>query len=293
VWGVRPPSEGVEAFLGKRVHESLESLYESVSSGAPAPELGEVLERFDREWERQWSGSIRIVQDRQPEYYRQIGVACLTHYYRKHDPFDAGTTIAVEQSFEFLIEEDSPHTVRGFIDRFDIGPDGTLEVHDYKTGKRAQDVRALAADNQVGFYEMAARRLFPNRREVRLVWHYLQVGVERHVPPRDPGALTLLRRRTRRRIDEAERRITDYHGGLDAEARLALAAAETEPQLAVPEAARRFSRHFPTRVSPLCRWCEFLPWCRDGSQKAGVQYDPPPLPPARPAGSSPVQPRLF
>jgi len=296
VWKVSPATEGVEAFLGKRVHDTLESLYEDVIRGVPAPELADLLGRFERLWDRTWSDSIRIVADQPAEYYRRAGDACLTTYYKKHYPFDAGTTVGVEKWFEFPIDADSPHTIRGVIDRVDIAPDGAVEVHDYKTGKRAPSLQALAADQQVGFYEMAARILHPDRRRVRMVWHYLRTGVEHRLPSRDPEEVRTLRRSTLASIERIERTIASYRRGLDAEGLRDVETAAKASCESVPEAGRREAAGFPTRVSPLCRWCEFLPWCKDGCSQARIDFrpPPPPEPPPPPAPKTPPgQGRLF
>ena len=159
VWNVDPGVEGVEAFTGKRVHESLEELYKAVLRGSETPALSQVLDRFQELWGRFWSDSIRIVADRSPDHYRRVGGACLKRYYRRHQPFRAGTTLAVEHRFEVPLDGESSHRIRGIFDRVDIGPDGGVEVHDYKTGKRTPTLGDLGGDLQVGLYERAARHL--------------------------------------------------------------------------------------------------------------------------------------
>jgi len=290
VWNVTPPVEGVEAFVGKRVHESLESLYAGRIRGEAAPDLQVILEGYSTSWERGWSDAVRIVAAHDAEHYRRIGSECLASYYHRHHPFDAGTTVGVEQGFEFPVDGSGRHQLRGFIDRIDIAPDGAVEVHDYKTSGRTATREALEKDLQVGLYELAARRMFPEHRRVRLVWHYLRAGVEQRLPARGPAEMAELRRSTAARIDAIEARTATYETALDADGRRSLAASRRASPSSVPLAARGAASTFPPRVSPLCRWCSFLNWCPEGSEFAGLPFNPPapaPAPPPRPGASTP------
>lgn len=63
--------------------------------------------------------------------------------------------VAVEKEFFWTLGR---HTVRGMIDRIDQGPDGAYELIDYKTGPVAPTPAQLAADAQMRFYALGARR---------------------------------------------------------------------------------------------------------------------------------------
>src|SRR5690606_17977041 len=75
--------EGIEAFVGKRVHEVLERLNQFVERGL-VPSLAKVVGRFRAEWEQHFDPTrVRIVRaDDPPEVYRENGERCLTHHYR-------------------------------------------------------------------------------------------------------------------------------------------------------------------------------------------------------------------
>ncbi len=67
------------------------------------------------------------------------------------------------------ISEDSHLTIRGIIDRIDKIDDDTIEIIDYKTGRRTdfatgqlKDFDSLKYDLQLGIYELAARKLYPS-----------------------------------------------------------------------------------------------------------------------------------
>ena len=63
--------------------------------------------------------------------------------------------IGVEKEFIWAL---GPHDVRGMIDRIDQGPDGAYELVDYKTGPEAPTAAQVAADLQLRFYALGARR---------------------------------------------------------------------------------------------------------------------------------------
>jgi RecB family exonuclease len=270
----------VEAFVGKRVHETLEELYRRITRGDPAPDLREVVADFDERWESHWSKNVRIVRDHGADHYRNMGARCLERYYGRHYPFDAGTTLSLEQSFHMPVEPGSRHHLRGFMDRVDLAADGTLEVHDYKTG-RPQSARDLETDQQVGFYEAAARFLYREYRRVRMVWHFLRSDKEQRLPQRAPGALSALRRRAHEQIVRIEQVVQEYLRGLSTPTARVFVRFTRQEQTYVPQAAMAPSALFPARVGPLCRWCSMVDWCEEGSAHAGVPFRPPAQPASR------------
>ena len=97
-------TESIEAFVGKRVHEVLERLYQFTHRGM-VPSLARVLDRFRALWDEAWEPErIRIVREGlEPQHYRANGERCLTNYYRRHYPFDHGETLGVDQLFRALL----------------------------------------------------------------------------------------------------------------------------------------------------------------------------------------------
>jgi len=63
--------------------------------------------------------------------------------------------VAVEKEFVWTLGR---HDVRGMIDRVDQGPDGSYELIDYKTGPGAPTPAQVAADPQMRFYALGARK---------------------------------------------------------------------------------------------------------------------------------------
>jgi putative RecB family exonuclease len=193
-------SEGIEAFVGKRVHEVLERLYQFAARGM-VPSLARVIARFRANWSEQYDADrLRIVRtELLPEDYQRAGERCLENAYRRLYPFD-DETIGLEEAVQFPLDGEGRYAVRGVIDRLVRARDGALEIHDYKTGRRLPSQDELDRDRQLALYEIGMRARFPEEGEVRLVWHYLMQNVVR-VSRRTPEQLDALREVTCRTID--------------------------------------------------------------------------------------------
>jgi putative RecB family exonuclease len=193
-------TEGIEAFVGKRVHEVLERLYQFAARGM-VPSLARVIARFRANWEEQYDAErMRIVRNElAPEDYQRAGERCLENAYRRLYPFD-DETIGLEHAVQFPLDGDGRYAVRGVIDRLVRARDGALEIHDYKTGRRLPSQDELDRDRQLALYEIGVRAALHEEGEVRLVWHYLLQNVVR-VSTRTPEQLDALREVTCRTID--------------------------------------------------------------------------------------------
>ncbi len=219
-------TEGIEAFMGKRVHEVLERLYEFASRGQ-VPSLEKVLYRFHAFWDEHYDDKrVVVVRKGTPvSHYRNLGVRCLTTYYRNHHPFDQGETLGTEEEVLFDLDDEGAYRIRGVIDRVVRMPDGTIEIQDYKTGRMVPSQAQLDVDRQLALYQLGLRDRFDDDPPMRLVWHFLQRGVVRR-SQRSRADLETLRARTVEDI-ETIRSATD----------------------------------FPIHRSRLCDWCEYKQRC--------------------------------
>jgi putative RecB family exonuclease len=223
-------SEGIEAFMGKRVHEVLERLYEFVGRGQ-VPSLEQVVFRYHAFWDEHYDDKrVRIVRQGTPtSYYRDMGVRCIEYYYRRFHPFDQSETLGVEDEVKFDLGEGSDETgryaMRGVIDRIVRGTDGAIEIHDYKTGRYVPPQKDLNNDRQLALYQLGLRERFGDGQPYRLVWHYLQRR-ELRTSTRTPEQLKALQQDTRSLIDRIE--------------------GATE---------------FPVQRNRLCDWCEYRDRC--------------------------------
>jgi putative RecB family exonuclease len=223
-----PPRESIEAFLGKRVHEALERLYQSVERGYK-PTLAEVLDGFREGWQKEWSEAVHVVRSGETvRGYQLIAERCLVQYYRRHDPFDRGRTVGAEMLVTYPLDAERDLHLQGYVDRLvDLG-NGHYEIHDYKTSRRLPSQADVDRDRQLALYQMGVAQQVPDVASIRLVWHYLAHD-RTLVSTRTPDQLRSLRADVIALIERVE----------DAVARADL----------------------PARQSQLCNWCEYRPVC--------------------------------
>jgi putative RecB family exonuclease len=227
----RGPS-GIEAFMGSRVHEALEWLYGEVRA-CREPSAEDVVARYERAWDDEWSDDVRVVrEDRTAQDYGAIGEKALRAYHRRYEPFDQGITVGLEMRIALTL--DPTHKLTGFIDRLVKVSEGVWEIHDYKTSQSLPTQTEADADRQLALYEIAIREMYPDIRDVTLVWHYLVFDQEIR-SRRTPEQLADLRAGTLRRIEEIE--------------------AQGE---------------FGTRVTRLCDWCDYRAACPAWSHLSAV-----------------------
>lgn len=235
---VRLDTENVEAFLGKRVHEILERLYHHLRRHERPPSLAQVQERFERDWSTSWHENVRIVrQENTPEYYQALGGRCLENYYRSHYPFDRGETVAIEKHVTIQIDDAGHYRARGVIDRVVRATDGSYEIHDYKTGSSLPPRARLEQDRQLPLYQLGVEQSYPDVEQVKLVWHYLVFNK------------TVESRRTRSQLEALRR---DLIGRID--------------EIEAADA-------YPSRPSPLCRWCEFNEICPEAARNTAAEEE--------------------
>ena len=164
--------QGVEAFVGKLVHEVLESLYTDLTRARTAGPR-EFTARFNELWRRNLSPAVRIVRENMTlEDYRALGERCVETFYKRHHPFEGGEVLGCETRVEFNLDREGRYRMLGFVDRIHRIAPGVIEIHDYKTGSLPR-AGALKTDRQLTLYEIAVRERWEGITEVRHVWHYL------------------------------------------------------------------------------------------------------------------------
>jgi putative RecB family exonuclease len=227
---IRTEAEGIEAFLGKRVHESLEKLYRDLKL-TKLNTLEEILSFYESAWEKNWHADVQVVRaDVTPGHYFSLGRQCLTDYYRRYHPFNQGKTIGLEERIELKLKEgERIYTLQGYIDRITwVAETGSYEIHDYKTGSTLPTQEDADQDRQLALYQMGLAQRWPDARKVRLIWHYLAADKE-IVSSRSEADLASLEQEV----------IADIHH-IEEEGRLG---------------------RWGVRVSRLCDWCEYKPMC--------------------------------
>ena len=259
----RPPVEKVEtieAFLGKRVHETLEMLYDLHLRGRVLSQE-ETLEAFEAIWAKGWSETIRIVSAKlTAEDYKRAGREALASYYLRHAPFDQARTLRLEARVIFDLDprlrgddggtgrgkmplpqketldsrlrgNDSRgrYRMRGVVDRIARRGDGTYEIHDYKTSSHLPTQAEADEDRQLALYQIGLEGMWRDVEAVDLIWHYVRFDTDL-VSHRTPEQLHSVREACITVIDDIESR-------------------------------GREEEHFPTNPSSLCPWCDFRTIC--------------------------------
>jgi putative RecB family exonuclease len=222
---IKTETEGIEAFMGSRVHDALEKLYRDLKV-TKLNTLEELLNFYHQSWEKNWNEMIQIIRkEYSAEDYRRLGEKCITDYYKRYFPFDQGRTLGLEENIYFPLEEEKGYWIRGFIDRVTLVDSSILEIHDYKTSNRLPTQEGVNSDRQLAFYQMGVEGKWKDIREVRLIWHYLSFDTEIQ-SSRTPEELHRLRQETLELIQKIE---TD--------------------------------RHFLPKEGALCDWCDYQGLC--------------------------------
>ncbi|MBU1321571.1 MAG: PD-(D/E)XK nuclease family protein, partial [Nanoarchaeota archaeon] len=213
--------EGVEAFLGSRVHDVLEKLYKDLKF-EKINTLPELLEFYNSEWEKNWNENILIVRkEYDKENYRQMGERFITDYYNRYKPFDHDKTIGLEMR---IVIDINGKKIQGFIDRL-ASKDGVYEIHDYKTANTLMTQEKADEDRQLALYAIAVKEMFSDCEKVELVWHYLAFDKEIR-STREDEALEELKKEVLKAIESIES-----------------------------------AENYPAKESALCDWCEYQPDC--------------------------------
>ena len=130
--------------MGLSLHRALEAW---LSEGERTEEsLREALKS-------QWLGQGYPDDDTQELWYSKAE-RILSRFYKEEESRRT-RIIGVEKEFIWTLAD---HEVRGMIDRIDQGPDGSYELIDYKTGPALPNAGDVAADGQLRFYALGARR---------------------------------------------------------------------------------------------------------------------------------------
>jgi putative RecB family exonuclease len=221
---IRRYEEGVEAFLGSRYHEGMERLY--AERAVRIMPLEEVLDFFEKRWAEKWHPGIVIRKEgRTADDYRMMGRKFIEDYYKRHHPFEEGHVLGLEKYIRFKLDDAGRYNCKGVIDRLMLAPDGAFEVHDYKTGSKLPDQTELDEDRQLALYQIGVRRLWPEAKDVRLIWHMVAFDVE------------MRSTRTEEALDSLKAGLGALIDRIEAE------------------------REFPPHETPLCDWCPYWDLC--------------------------------
>ena len=95
--------EGVEAFLGTMVHETLKKCYDNARL-TKLDNLNDLLSYYENIWQQNWHDSIVITKkDLTQEHYQALGRKMIETYYLRYAPFDSDITIQTEMRLNFAL----------------------------------------------------------------------------------------------------------------------------------------------------------------------------------------------
>jgi len=215
---------GIEAFLGICTHQTLEKLYRDLMH-EKQNSLGDLITYFNDTWSKNWIPNIFIVKkDYTQEDYHRTGERCLRDYYTHYAPFDQSVTLALEERIDLKLGN-GRYPLIGYIDRLSRAPDGTYEIHDYKTSGRLPKQEIIDQDRQLALYQMAIQERWPNVKKVKLIWHFLLFDTE------------LVSIRTETDLKKLDRNMVALIHEIEG------------------------AKTFEPVENPLCDWCEYAPEC--------------------------------
>ena len=217
--------EGIEAFLGTMVHETLKKCYDDVRL-TKVNSLADLLTFYDKVWQENWHDSIIITKKEvTKDHYQSLGNKLIETYYKRYAPFDLDMTLSTEKRVTFSLGDGDKYKLTGFIDRLSRTKEDIYQIHDYKTSAYLPSQEEVDNDRQLGLYQIGIQKTWPDIKNIRLIWHYLAFDREL-ISSRSGEEISNLVEETIKVIDEIE-----------------------------------FAEAFPPRESGLCDWCEYPDLC--------------------------------
>jgi putative RecB family exonuclease len=221
---IRPPEaeEGIEMFLGSRVHETLEKLHKDLVL-TKLNTLEELLAYFETQWEKNWHEHVVITKKGfAKSHYHDSGVQAITQYYARYYPFRQSITLATEYRVNFKV---NGFSIQGVIDRLTHDGKGLYEIHDYKTSRSLPSQDKTDSDRQLALYQIGLKERYPDAKKVNLIWHYLLFDKEQVATWTDA------------QLEDLKSQVTSLIKTIERETK------------------------FEPTESALCDWCEFPEYC--------------------------------
>lgn len=163
----------IEGFLGSRVHEALEKLYKDLKFEKLLT-INELIEFYNSRWEKEWNPGILIVREEYSEdNYRKMGERFIRDYYKRFHPFNQSRTIGLETEDTVALDDEGRYKIHIRIDRLALAEDNVYEIHDYKTSNVLPTQEKLDSDRQLAVYAYGIKKMYPDAKKIRLIWHFL------------------------------------------------------------------------------------------------------------------------
>lgn len=218
--------ETIEVFMGKRVHETLEKLYND-KKFKKLVSKATLLKFYNDNWDKEYTEDVLIVKDGfTDKNYRKMGAKFIEDYYNRYKPFDQLTILDLETEDRMTLKDGSQWHVK--MDKFACDNDGNYYVCDYKTNAGMKDQEEADEDRQLAMYSIWVKDKFRDVKSVKLVWHMLAFNKD------------VYSERTEEQLEKLEE--------------------ETIETIKEIEQATK-EDNFPTNVNALCNYCGFKSKC--------------------------------
>jgi len=158
---------GLPLRFGKTIHAVLEHLVQEVLDDERTGPLSEerAIELYREAWGAEQLTGMDVFAE---------GLAILRRFIAEQGIVDHRDVLAIEKEFWLPV---GPFEVLGFIDRVDWIDDETVEVIDYKTNHQLFTRDEVDTSLQMSLYHVAAQRLWPWAKRVKLTFWMLRHGV--------------------------------------------------------------------------------------------------------------------
>lgn len=158
---------GLPLRFGKTIHAVLERLIKEVVDDERTGTLSEerAIELYREAWGAEQLTGMDVFAE---------GLAILRRFIAEQGLVDHRDVLAIEKEFRLPV---GPFEVLGFIDRVDWIDDETVEVIDYKTNHQLFARDEVDTSLQMSLYHVAAQRLWPWAKKVKLTFWMLRHGV--------------------------------------------------------------------------------------------------------------------
>ncbi len=212
----------IETFMGSRVHEALEKLYEN-KKFQKLLSKEELINFYNCEWEKNWAENIIInKKEYSKENYKKMGESFLVNYYDKFKPFEDLTIIGLETEDKLRLSNGSLYHIR--IDKFGC-KDKDYFVCDYKTNSSMKTQQEADEDRQLAMYALWVKKNFKDAKTVTLKWHMLAFSKD------------VESKRSDKELEELEKSVIKLIKEIET------------------------TKEYPTNVTALCNYCEYQNIC--------------------------------
>ena len=239
---IKKTEEGIEAFIGKVVHETLEWIYNNKIDYVI---WDKIEEKYFKIWDNKWHNHIfyfnrNMLYEKNSykykkynqEYFKKIGLEYLRNYYRINNGPNLNYDFTIGSEVELFTDINS-FRFKVIIDRIDE-INNVIYIHDYKTGK-PKTKKDLKNDLQLAIYHIAIKQKFPNK-EISLNWHFLK--------ERDKNKHQVSILKSRDEIEKDIKKIT-----------------KTVNEIIKNKTAKSDKLNFTAKTSFLCNWCYLWEHC--------------------------------